>query len=106
MAFTGAAIFGAVSSIAGAAATIAPIVSVGAGVAGIVRGASGGGPAPSMPKLQEAPRVPDYAAIQSAEKLNIVRSAQNRTRTVLTNPMGDTSGAVIKAKQLVGKLGD
>jgi len=116
MAFTGAAIFGAASSIgaaaagagaavAGAASALAPIITAGSGVAGIFSAVKGVSQPAAMPQLQQAPRVPDYAAIQSAEKTSILRAAQKRTKTVLTNPMGETDGAIIKTKQLVGKLG-
>lgn len=102
----GAAIVGAGASIAGAAAAAAPILtaaSAGAGIYSSIK-ASSQGPA-ALPTLQQAPRVPDYTAIDAAEKTQILRANQKRTKTILTNPLGETTGGVIQKKQLVGKLG-
>ena len=110
MAFTGAAIWGAVTTVgtaaAGAATALAPIISAGSGIAGIAQTMRGSSQQVASPlQLQQAPRVPEYLAIETAEKQKILRTAQNRTKTILTNPLGEVDGGVIKAKQLVGKLG-
>ena len=106
MAFVGASIFGAVSSIGGAAAALAPIVSVASAGAGLVSAFGDKSKSVRMPELQQAPRVPDFNAIQASETKNILVANQRRTKTILTNPLGETDNSIIKTKQLVGKLGE
>ena len=107
MAFTGAAIFGAVSSIAGAATAITPILTAGAAGAGIyssIKSSNSSGQQQQLPSHQQPPP-PNYTAIQAQETQNILRANQKRTKTILTNPLGETTGFTAQKKQLVGKLG-
>ena len=107
-----AAFIGAGASIAAGASVIAPILtaaSAGAGIYSTVKAAGGTkmGASPSViPQLQQAPRVPEIAKIQVDETQNILRANQKRTKTILTNPLGETNTGIIQKKQLVGKLGE
>ena len=56
--------------------------------------------------MQDAPKVPNYAAIDATVKNDILRAAQKKTKTILTNPLGETDSPIIQKKKLVGKLGD
>lgn len=63
---------------------------------------------PQMPQLPAPPASPDYNKIQADETQALLKKNQNRTKTILTNPLGVTpdqqSGNVnIQRKKLLGE---
>lgn len=101
----GAALFGATASVAGAAATIAPIVTAASGVAGIASAFKQMSAQNNIPSLMSSPIAPSYTSIQAQETQNILKANQKRTKTILTNPLSETEGAGVQRKALVAKTG-
>lgn len=100
----GAAIAGAAAATAGAAAVLAPIITVGSGVAGIAM-AAGAGRGPRIGPLDAPLALPDPNRIAAQEAGSILRSNQKRTKTILTSPLGvtdQTSNGKILKKTLGG----
>jgi len=100
-----AAVAGAGASVAGAAAAIAPtagLLSAGAGVVSAARGFTAGG-GPKVPSLLETPASPNALSIEAAQKQNVLRAAQARTKSILTSPLGVTNPAPVKRKLLLGE---
>jgi hypothetical protein len=93
----GAAIAGGFAAASGAAAVLSPILTVGAGVAGI---AAATGSRTSLPSFESRPALPDPAKIYAQETAGILRANQKRTKTILTSPLGVTdqtkNGTILK----------
>lgn len=79
---------GAAGSIAAGAAAAAPIISAGAGIAGIVGTAYGMSQKNKMPNGIQNLTPPNLQKIASDEKENILRVRQKRTKSILTSPLG------------------
>lgn len=97
-----------VAAVAGFAATAAPIigtVAAGASAYSAIKGASASKQETQAPVVQAPPPTPNYTQVQDTERTSILRANANRTKKILTNPMGETQGAPLQRKQLVGKLG-
>ena len=95
------------AALVGAGATTAAILTAGATGAGIYSAfnSSRQTSQAQLPSPQQPPPAPNYTAIQAQETQNILRANQKRTKTILTNPLGETTGFTAQKKQLVGKLG-
>lgn len=97
-----------VAAVAGFAATAAPIIgtiAAGASAYSAVKGAGSSKQEAQAPVIQQPPKTPDYTQVQDTERKSILRANASRTNKFLTSPTGETQGAPLQRKQLVGKLG-